>query len=882
MTYPSLPTADLLSNTTTTRSESASSVDPEPVTPELPVRSAPAPAPASAKNPADAAAATGKADGGDEELRCKWGECKHTADSPDELYDHLCTVHVGRKSTNNLCLTCGWEGCGVQCVKRDHITSHLRVHTPLKPHPCSVCAKTFKRPQDLKKHERIHTTEHHQLHKLSKAPTSVDPAFNSRVGGGMPRTDARPRSPLSTSLSPDSSSSHSLHSSSPFDHLLAAPGFHGDKSVSPTPSVLALLHRKQHEELAAYQQREMLVLQQLAYNQQQSQAYAARLAAEPFAKVGMKRGQGDADGLEGLLADMKKRKVEPIYDQDMIQRLNSLVPPSLPAGFPAIPSLGQHTNHFSNSALGGFTGYPNFGGMYPTAPAQQQQQQLPTPNFPIPDIRTEADLAMFNEFMISLGRDAAGGNAQPPAMAHTQSGSGSGTSASASASNSASGTGSPLSEQSAIDDLFNSEDLAQLGLSGMPGIPIPGMTDHQTHAPSHAHPHSHAHAAHSLPSGSPSISFGGLYPQLDGMRHRTGSAPDVSMAQDGRRPIAGLPRASTGNISAGAGMQGQGQGKQSYLSGMYGLGPNQYPDMSFNTSPSDYSMTPDANTGANGQYSFDSLARAKQSFPTATLAPKDFYKKTYRHVQPLGAAVASRSRESAERTGLDEEDEEEEVDGEEEGGRGYRHDHTPKIPVRSLLIPSGNSPESDDLTLPAISPSHVAPDGTSLPPLYEIGHYRRGSSMSSSSASASASGPASGAATPRGSPGPQIGRAQGAVPVKRHTEDEIVRGVKRLELGGGESIEVDSDSPLASSTPAPADDTEEDRPLTPAQAASALRDMRRRHAALIKSWLVAVNLEFRRRRLEELQMQRARLDEEVREAGEEEEGVAERQVEVTA
>jgi hypothetical protein len=33
----------------------------------------------------------------------------------------------------------------------------------------------------LKKHERIHTQEHHQLHKLSKAATSSDPAFNSRV-----------------------------------------------------------------------------------------------------------------------------------------------------------------------------------------------------------------------------------------------------------------------------------------------------------------------------------------------------------------------------------------------------------------------------------------------------------------------------------------------------------------------------------------------------------------------------------------------------------------------------------------------------------------------------------------------------------------------------
>ena len=73
------------------------------------------------------------------------------------------------------------------------------VHTPLKPHACEVrtipplsaclsltptvqiCKKTFKRPQDLKKHEKIHTEEHHAQHKHSKALTVPDPAFNNRV-----------------------------------------------------------------------------------------------------------------------------------------------------------------------------------------------------------------------------------------------------------------------------------------------------------------------------------------------------------------------------------------------------------------------------------------------------------------------------------------------------------------------------------------------------------------------------------------------------------------------------------------------------------------------------------------------------------------------------
>ena len=44
-------------------------------------------------------------------------------------------------------------------MKRDHITSHIRVHVPLKPHKCDFCGKSFKRPQDLKKHVKTHADD---------------------------------------------------------------------------------------------------------------------------------------------------------------------------------------------------------------------------------------------------------------------------------------------------------------------------------------------------------------------------------------------------------------------------------------------------------------------------------------------------------------------------------------------------------------------------------------------------------------------------------------------------------------------------------------------------------------------------------------------------
>ncbi|KAH9441809.1 hypothetical protein MJO29_015155 [Puccinia striiformis f. sp. tritici] len=104
-------------------------------------------------------------------LVCKWSkpDCFKTFSSAEEMFNHLCDCHVGRKRSGNLSLSCSWEGCDHKAAKRDHMTSHMMVHCPLQTNVCGICDKTFKRSYDLRKHEVTHTAAHHELHTRSRA-----------------------------------------------------------------------------------------------------------------------------------------------------------------------------------------------------------------------------------------------------------------------------------------------------------------------------------------------------------------------------------------------------------------------------------------------------------------------------------------------------------------------------------------------------------------------------------------------------------------------------------------------------------------------------------------------------------------------------------------
>lgn len=136
--------------------------------------------------------------------QCKWEGCTERFETPQLLYSHLCDVHVGRKAKNNLALKCKWDDCKVKVVKRDHITSHLRVHVAFKPFPCQSCHKKFKRPQDLKKHQKVHTQTQTMSYPTKRGLDEATPQMEKRQKYTLPPLESIFNPPQSWPLPPQS------------------------------------------------------------------------------------------------------------------------------------------------------------------------------------------------------------------------------------------------------------------------------------------------------------------------------------------------------------------------------------------------------------------------------------------------------------------------------------------------------------------------------------------------------------------------------------------------------------------------------------------------------------------------------------------------------
>ncbi|KAJ3331953.1 hypothetical protein HDU76_001733, partial [Blyttiomyces sp. JEL0837] len=90
---------------------------------------------------------------------CRWMDCNVSFNDGEDIFNHLADYHIGQKGVKKLNWECRWENCRTNCAKRDHLVSHVRIHIPFKPHVCPVCQRAFKRPQDLKKHDKLHAPD---------------------------------------------------------------------------------------------------------------------------------------------------------------------------------------------------------------------------------------------------------------------------------------------------------------------------------------------------------------------------------------------------------------------------------------------------------------------------------------------------------------------------------------------------------------------------------------------------------------------------------------------------------------------------------------------------------------------------------------------------
>ncbi|ANB12969.1 alkaline-responsive transcriptional regulator RIM101 [Sugiyamaella lignohabitans] len=223
-------------------------------------------------------------------LRCKWLTCQESFPTPEDLYNHLCEAHVGRRCTNNLSLACRWDSCRVITVKRDHITSHIRVHVPLKPYKCEFCKKTFKRPQDLKKHVKTHADDT----LVSRVPSLKREYLYGQPGSAPGSYPLQPHQPIPALVSMNSGPAEY-----PYPPLYSQQPMMSSQGYSPAvPQMTRQSPPQQHQ-------------------QQPSRYTSGYEEPSPNRKRAF-------DATADLFDDIKRSRIAPIYSNEMSNRLSSM------------------------------------------------------------------------------------------------------------------------------------------------------------------------------------------------------------------------------------------------------------------------------------------------------------------------------------------------------------------------------------------------------------------------------------------------------------------------------------------------------------------------------------------------------------------------------
>ncbi|GAB7352058.1 hypothetical protein MBLNU459_g2566t1 [Dothideomycetes sp. NU459] len=299
-------------------------------------------------------------------LLCQWAGCGERTVTAEALYDHVCERHVGRKSTNNLNLTCQWGACRTTTVKRDHITSHIRVHVPLKPHKCEFCGKSFKRPQDLKKHVKTHADD-------SVLLRSPEANLNGQSRGGPNGF------PTAGKPGPGYYGQPDMHNAGPYPSHPGHPMQTGGNGFYNAP-------QPQQQQYAGYGQ--------VNYPNNQLGDISS-----------MDTRKRAIEALNDFLGDIKRRAIDPGNYYDVGQRLQSNnlpLPISTGFGYSTGNNYNGSSNYSGNNLMDSFGG--SSGGISLGGGSSGGLQGPLTQNYslPLPHARTKNDLQDIDRFLEQL------------------------------------------------------------------------------------------------------------------------------------------------------------------------------------------------------------------------------------------------------------------------------------------------------------------------------------------------------------------------------------------------------------------------------------------------------------------------------------------------
>ncbi|KAI8914018.1 hypothetical protein DFJ77DRAFT_511304 [Powellomyces hirtus] len=257
-------------------------------------------------------------------LACRWvapTPCTATFSDAEDLYAHITDSHIGRKQTNNLSLLCAWDTCALPAfTKRDHITSHVRIHVPLKPYVCAICGRAFKRPQDRKKHDKLHEedaredipvkSEPFPVHVATPSPLSTDPSFFSELSYD-PANDPACDPALDPSFldAPDAD----LAFFTGFSDILA--------HDSMTPATTATINTMNLGGLDTFP---ALPHAESNPNSANDLLWSSSSSYDPDFANTASNGKRGYDLVDDFMMDFKKKKLSTTYDPELAQRLDEI------------------------------------------------------------------------------------------------------------------------------------------------------------------------------------------------------------------------------------------------------------------------------------------------------------------------------------------------------------------------------------------------------------------------------------------------------------------------------------------------------------------------------------------------------------------------------